>query len=267
MDHLRSLFRCAYEIDSLGLRPQIQLVKALASGEIIKYDIDAAMHRPSETIAADDGSNLLAVPVVMALDPLTVELDVSGAPTDFFGEYTETLRAMKTGLTVAKRAGRSNALRVMAGIVANRGTELTPREAAIITRRLRPLIDHSYVRELMNDSKYEATLDTAACLKFVSGENRVIRGLENAIYEHWNNAGREERVSYHAKKLGMMAVIVDVSVQKAQTLGVDPNTFTRNDPAHSAYWREIYNEDVPSPNALVSASRDAMVSAMKKYRR
>lgn len=221
--HLNGIFYNIYDIDSYGVRPQMQLVETLSTDGRIDYLERPPHHFPSALISMDHISNLFtnSFPIAKIFDPSLFNEPSSKylVPPDYL-EGSEKLRSMRKELEVLKRRGRSFNLRSMAGYAASLSqSELTETEAADVAEKL--------ARKLA--SRYMG-MSAGVCMSFVSGYMVVIGGLERAIYEHWNTEGREERTLYHAAKLDLMNEITDAAIRKAKSAGLDPNMFTRKDP-------------------------------------
>ncbi|MBI4167718.1 MAG: hypothetical protein HY515_02060 [Candidatus Aenigmarchaeota archaeon] len=258
--HLKGIFYNIYDIGTVGVRPQMQLVEALATGERIEYIQKPPNSSPSGLIRADGASNLFTncLTIVKIFDPSTLNdpVGMKYAPPEYLGEDSPRIREMKVSLDRLKRTGRSFALRTLAGLEASLSQpEITEEEAEEIAKAL-------------NSKKFLYTLlEGRVCVNFVSATGGVIAGMERAIYEHWNTEGRGERTLYHAAKLGLMNAITDAAIRKARAEGMDPNAFTRNDSQHVEYWKEAFNETVPTPEVLLARSRAVVDAARQKYLR
>ncbi|MBI3413569.1 MAG: hypothetical protein HY051_05850 [Candidatus Aenigmarchaeota archaeon] len=263
--HLDNIFYNIYEIDSCGLRPQRRLVETLMSDVQTGFDHEAPYHSPSFWLKMDKVSNLFTgVTIAKIFDP-SFYAESALVPGEYLGEDNEKLRVMRKDLQKLMRAGRSFTLRMLAGYPAGLDQkELTEEEARKIAERLR--------------SRYGINSTSDSCIGFLTGKSAVeSENLEETTlqltkfweitYDFWNNEGREERTLYHAAKLDLMNAITDATIRKAESLGLDPNMFTRNDEMHADYWRQVYNEDVPLPHVLLARSREVVDMARGKYQR
>ncbi len=267
-NHLKGVFYNVYDINSVGARPQMQLVETLAAGGRTEYFERPPYSSPSSLIKEDDTSNLFTNSLVIAkiFDP-SLFGDPAGmrrAPPEYLGEDSVGIREMKTNLDRLKRTGRSFTLRVLAGLEASLDQpEITDEEAEKIAK----ILNSKRYKTMDRHHILYTPLEGAVCINFVSATGGVIAGMERAIYEHWNAEGREERTLYHAAKLDLMNAITDAAIRKAQSVGLDPNAFTRNGPDHAKYWMEVFHEGVPTPDVLLARSREIVELAREKYQR
>ncbi len=79
---------------------------------------------------------------------------------------------------------------------------------------------------------------------------------------------RKECVSFHSNKLGVMAWVAELanSVLPEELGAFGYKAWIKSitqDAKLSASWKELFNEDVPAPDALVSSSRKLVVEAKK----
>ncbi len=251
---LKGIFYNVYDIDSGGVMAQIQLVNTLVAGVQIPY---GAGDKALATGLGANRTNMYANPTIAAaLDP---ELALSYSfmtPPHYLAEpeEEEKMRKMKADVDNLAVNGRHEALRAVAHY--NFGSELLgEREIGEVTTVLNAFGSVRGLKPIKKDD-VEGFLGDSTLNEF-----------QPDVHDYWNNGGRKERAVYHTSKLELMNAITEAAIKKARSVGIDPNTLARNDAEHALYWRQVYDEDVPMPDVLLTRAQIAVANAFEKYPR
>ncbi|MBI1971818.1 MAG: hypothetical protein HYS53_00815 [Candidatus Aenigmarchaeota archaeon] len=245
-DRLQGIFHAIYDIDSMGVRPQMALMKRLTSGKHIRYEKGSARFTLSGALRSDTFSNMFDTPsMVRTFDPSAYGNAEHLFPANYFAEDAGRLRTLKAEMERLSATGRYATLVAVSGCDSGDLEEI----AEALTAK-----GASRGARIMADQ----------CRQFLS-DHGDLPGFENELYDYWNTDGRGERTLFHAAKLDLMNGITDTAIRKAQSVGLDPDAFTRNDPYHAEYWEKTFGEGVPTPGVLLERSRDVVAAARKKY--